>query len=305
MLGFDLASIVFLALAVAIILMGVKSVPQGQEWTVERFGKYTRLLPPGLHFIVPFIDAIGKKQIVMEQVLDIMPQEVISADNAMVTTDAVCFFQVLDAVKASYEVNDLERAMQNLVMTNIRAVLGSMELDAMLSNRDAINTSLLQKVDEATNPWGLKVTRIEIKDISPPRDLVDSMANQMKAERDKRAQILKAEGERQAAIQVAEGEKQAQILKAEGERQAAFLEAEAREREAQAEAKATAMVSQAIAKGDPQAINYFVAQRYVDALGTLAAADNNKVIMMPLEAASVIGSIEGISEIVGEVKKKS
>ncbi|BFM16020.1 SPFH domain-containing protein [Maricurvus nonylphenolicus] len=305
MFGFDITSIVFLALAIALVLMGVKSVPQGQEWTVERFGKYTRLLTPGLHIIVPFIDVIGKKQIVMEQVLDIMPQEVISADNAMVTTDAVCFFQVLDAVKASYEVNDLERAMQNLVMTNIRAVLGSMELDAMLSNRDAINTSLLQKVDEATNPWGLKVTRIEIKDISPPRDLVDSMANQMKAERDKRAQILKAEGERQAAIQVAEGEKQAQILKAEGERQAAFLEAEAREREAQAEAKATAMVSQAIAKGDPRAINYFVAQRYVDALGTLAAADNNKVIMMPLEAASVIGSIEGISEIVGEVKKKA
>jgi regulator of protease activity HflC (stomatin/prohibitin superfamily) len=305
MFGFELTSIVFLALAIALVLIGVKSVPQGQEWTVERFGKYTRLLSPGLHIIVPFIDVIGKKQIVMEQVLDIMPQEVISADNAMVTTDAVCFFQVLDAVKASYEVNDLERAMQNLVMTNIRAVLGSMELDAMLSNRDAINTSLLQKVDEATNPWGLKVTRIEIKDISPPRDLVDSMANQMKAERDKRAQILKAEGERQAAIQVAEGEKQAQILKAEGERQAAFLEAEAREREAQAEAKATAMVSEAIAKGDPQAINYFVAQRYVDALGTLAAADNNKVIMMPLEAASVIGSIEGISEIVGAVKKKA
>jgi regulator of protease activity HflC (stomatin/prohibitin superfamily) len=305
MFGFELTSIVFLALAIALVLMGVKSVPQGQEWTVERFGKYTRLLSPGLHIIVPFIDVIGKKQIVMEQVLDIMPQEVISADNAMVTTDAVCFFQVLDAVKASYEVNDLERAMQNLVMTNIRAVLGSMELDAMLSNRDAINTSLLQKVDEATNPWGLKVTRIEIKDISPPRDLVDSMANQMKAERDKRAQILKAEGERQAAIQVAEGEKQAQILKAEGERQAAFLEAEAREREAQAEAKATAMVSEAIAKGDPQAINYFVAQRYVDALGTLAAADNNKVIMMPLEAASVIGSIEGISEIVGAVKNKA
>jgi regulator of protease activity HflC (stomatin/prohibitin superfamily) len=305
MFGFELTSIVFLALAIALVLMGVKSVPQGQEWTVERFGKYTRLLSPGLHIIVPFIDVIGKKQIVMEQVLDIMPQEVISADNAMVTTDAVCFFQVLDAVKASYEVNDLERAMQNLVMTNIRAVLGSMELDAMLSNRDAINTSLLQKVDEATNPWGLKVTRIEIKDISPPRDLVDSMANQMKAERDKRAQILKAEGERQAAIQVAEGEKQAQILKAEGQRQAAFLEAEAREREAQAEAKATAMVSEAIAKGDPQAINYFVAQRYVDALGTLAAADNNKVIMMPLEAASVIGSIEGISEIVGAVKNKA
>jgi regulator of protease activity HflC (stomatin/prohibitin superfamily) len=305
MFGFDITAIVFLALAVSLILMGVKSVPQGQEFTVERFGKYTRLLTPGLHIIVPFIDAIGKKQIVMEQVLDILPQEVISADNAMVTTDAVCFYQVLDSVKASYEVNDLDRAMQNLVMTNIRAVLGSMELDAMLSNRDSINTNLLRKVDEATNPWGLKVTRIEIKDISPPRDLVDSMANQMKAERDKRASILKAEGERQAAIQVAEGDKQAEILKAEGLRQAAFLEAEAREREAQAEAKATAMVSQAIAKGDPRAINYFVAQKYVDALGQIASADNSKVIMIPLEASSVIGSIEGISELVKSAKASS
>jgi regulator of protease activity HflC (stomatin/prohibitin superfamily) len=302
MFGFDITAIVFLALAISVVLMGVKSVPQGQEFTVERFGKYTRLLTPGLHIIVPFIDAIGKKQIVMEQVLDILPQEVISADNAMVTTDAVCFYQVLDSVKASYEVNDLDRAMQNLVMTNIRAVLGSMELDAMLSNRDSINTNLLRKVDEATNPWGLKVTRIEIKDISPPRDLVDSMANQMKAERDKRASILKAEGERQAAIQVAEGDKQAEILKAEGLRQAAFLEAEAREREAQAEAKATAMVSQAIAKGDPRAINYFVAQKYVDALGQVASADNSKVIMIPLEASSVIGSIEGISELVKSAK---
>ncbi len=302
MFGFDITAIVFLALAISVVLMGVKSVPQGQEFTVERFGKYTRLLRPGLHIIVPFIDVIGKKQIVMEQVLDILPQEVISADNAMVTTDAVCFYQVLDSVKASYEVNDLDRAMQNLVMTNIRAVLGSMELDAMLSNRDSINTNLLKKVDEATNPWGLKVTRIEIKDISPPRDLVDSMANQMKAERDKRASILKAEGERQAAIQVAEGEKQAEILKAEGQRQAAFLEAEAREREAQAEAKATAMVSQAIAKGDPRAINYFVAQKYVDALGQIASADNSKVIMIPLEASSVIGSIEGISELVKSAK---
>ncbi len=302
MFGFDITAIVFLVLAISVVLMGVKSVPQGQEWTVERFGKYTRLLRPGLHIIVPFIDVIGKKQIVMEQVLDILPQEVISADNAMVTTDAVCFYQVLDSVKASYEVNDLDRALQNLVMTNIRAVLGSMELDAMLSNRDSINTNLLKKVDEATNPWGLKVTRIEIKDISPPRDLVDSMANQMKAERDKRASILKAEGERQAAIQVAEGEKQAEILKAEGQRQAAFLEAEAREREAQAEAKATAMVSQAIAKGDPRAINYFVAQKYVDALGQVASADNSKVIMIPLEASSVIGSIEGISELVKSAK---
>jgi regulator of protease activity HflC (stomatin/prohibitin superfamily) len=274
-------------------------------WTVERFGKYTQTLPPGLHLIVPFIDNIGHRQIVMEQVLDVDPQEVISADNAMVTTDAVCFFQIVDAVAASYEVNDLPRAMRNLVMTNIRAVLGSMELDQMLSNRDAINTLLLGKVDEATNPWGVKVTRIEIKDISPPRDLIDSMANQMKAEREKRASILTAEGEKQAAIEVALGQKQGDILKAEGARQAAFLEAEARERAAEAEAKATMMVSEAISKGDGKAINYFVAQKYIDALGQLAASDNSKVIMMPLEATSVIGSIEGISELVRSAKTPS
>ncbi|MGB3611992.1 MAG: SPFH domain-containing protein [Cellvibrio sp.] len=301
---FNETILILVALAIVIVIKGVKSVPQGQNWTVERFGKYTRLLEPGLHIIVPFIDAIGRKVTVMEQVLDIDPQEVISADNAMVTTDAVCFYQVLDAAKASYEVNHLNHAMQNLVMTNIRAVLGSMELDAMLSNRDTINTSLLMKVDEATSPWGVKVTRIEIKDITPPRDLVDAMANQMKAEREKRAQILRAEGEREAAIKVAEGEKRAQILKAEGLRESAFLEAEAREREAEAEAKATEMVSEAIAKGNSQAINYFVAQKYVDALGQLAASDNGKVIMMPLEASSIIGSIGGISELIQSAKQK-
>jgi len=302
MFGFDIFAVAFLVLAVITVMKGVNSVPQGQMWTVERFGKYTRTLTPGLHLIVPFIDSVGHQQIVMEQVLDVDPQEVISADNAMVTTDAVCFFQIVDAVAASYEVNDLPRAMQNLVMTNIRAVLGSMELDQMLSNRDAINTQLLGKVDEATNPWGVKVTRIEIKDITPPRDLVESMANQMKAEREKRASILTAEGEKQAAIEVALGQKQSQILKAEGERQAAFLDAEARERAAQAEAKATYMVSEAIAKGDVQAINYFVAQSYIEALGKVASADNSKVIMMPLEATSVLGSIEGISELVRSAK---
>jgi len=255
--------------------------------------------------IIPFVDEIGRKVIVMEQVLDITPQEVISADNAMVTADAVCFYQVLDAAKASYEVSNLAHAMQNLVMTNIRAVVGSMELDAMLSNRDVINTSLLMKVDEATSPWGVKVTRIEIRDIRPPRDLVDAMANQMKAEREKRAQVLRAEGEREAAIKVAEGEKRAQILKAEGLRESAFLEAEAREREAEAEAKATELVSEAIAKGDSQAINYFVAQKYVDALGRLASSNNSKVILMPLEASSVIGSISGISELIQSAKKNS
>ncbi len=269
------------------------------------FGKYTQTLAPGLHLIIPFIDSVGRKQCVMEQVLDVPPQEVISADNAMVTTDAVCFFQIIDPVAASYEVNNLERAMQNLVMTNIRAVLGSMELDAMLFNRDSINTELLLKVDEATNPWGVKVTRIEIKDITPPRDLVDAMANQMKAEREKRAAILKAEGEREAAIKVAEGEKKGEILKAEGAREAAFLEAEAREREAQAEAKATHMVSQAISGGNPQAINYFIAQKYVEALGDIASAENSKVVLMPLEASSVIGSIEGIRELVSSVKTPS
>ena len=288
---------VLLVFGVVLILKGVRQIPQGEEWTVERFGRYTRTLKPGLKLIIPLVDGIGHKQIVMEQVLDVQPQEVISADNAMVTTDAVCFYQVLDPVKASYEVNNLERAMQNLVMTNIRAVLGSMELDAMLSNRDAINTSLLVKVDEATNPWGIKVNRIEIKDITPPRDLIDSMANQMKAEREKRAQILLAEGEREAAINVAEGEKRSQILKAEGERASAFLEAEAREREAEAEAKATQMVSEAIAEGDAKAINYFVAQKYVDALGNIASAENSKVIMMPLEASSVIGSVAGVKEL--------
>ncbi len=290
--------VIFVVLAVVLALLMVKSVPQGQNWTVERFGKFTRLLMPGFNIIIPFFDRIGRKLLVMEQVLDIQPQEVISADNASVRADAVCFYQILDAAKASYEVNNLHLAMQNLVMTNIRAVLGSMELDQILSNRDAINTSLLLKVDEATNPWGIKVTRIEIKDITPPRDLIDAMANQMKAEREKRAQILRAEGEREAAIKVAEGEKRAAILKAEGLRESAFLEAEAREREAQAEAKATLVVSEAIAAGNPQAINYFIAQKYVEALGTLAASDNGKVILMPLEASSVIGSISGINELI-------
>ena len=299
-MGFEITAIAFVLLIAVLIGTGVRMVPQGFQYTVERFGKYTRTLTPGLHVIIPVIDGVGNKINMMEQVLDIVPQEVISADNAQVTTDAVCFYQVQDAVKASYEVNDLPRAMQNLVMTNIRAVLGSMELDEMLSNRDRINSQLLTKVDEATDPWGLKVTRIELRDIAPPKDLVESMARQMKAEREKRAQILEAEGAREAAIKVAEGEKQAQILKAEGELEAAKREAEGRERLAEAEAKATESVSRAIAEGDQRAINYFVAQKYVEALQGVASADNSKIIMMPLEASSVIGSLAGIKELVGE-----
>ncbi len=303
-MGFEITAIAFLVLIAILILTGIRMVSQGYQYTVERFGKYTRTLKPGLHVIVPFIETIGNKINMMEQVLDIPPQEVISSDNAMVTTDAVCFFLVQDPVKASYEVNDLPRAMQNLVMTNIRAVLGSMELDDMLSNRDKINSQLLYKVDEATDPWGLKVTRIELRDIAPPEDLVESMARQMKAEREKRAQILEAEGARESAIKVAEGEKQAQILKAEGELEAARREAEARERLAEAEARATEVVSNAIGKGDSRAINYFVAQKYVEALKEVAAAENNKVVMMPLEASNLIGSLAGIKELVSEVSDK-
>jgi len=304
-LGQSLTAVFFLMVAILVLMKGVRMVPQGYHWTVERFGKYTRTLTPGLHLLIPFIDTVGRKLNMMEQVLDVDPQEIISSDNAQVMTDAVCFFQIQDAAKAAYEVNHLERAMQALVMTNIRAVLGSMELDEMLSNRERINRNLLAKVDDATDPWGVKVTRIEIKDIAPPQDLVTAMARQMKAEREKRAQILEAEGERKASIIVAEGKKQSEILRAEGQLEAAKREAEGRERLAQAEAKATDMVSKAIQNGDSRAINYFIAQKYVDALGKLAASNNNKVMMIPLEASSVIGSIAGISELVKEMGNKA
>ncbi|MHA1540242.1 MAG: SPFH domain-containing protein [Alphaproteobacteria bacterium] len=293
-------AVFFVFLAFVLVVMAVKAVPQGYEYTVERFGRYTHTLSPGLGFIIPIADKIGHKMNMMETVLDVPSQEVITKDNAMVTVDGVVFFQVLDAPKASYEVNRLQLAILNLTMTNIRTVMGSMDLDELLSQRDQINTRLLTVVDEATNPWGVKVTRIEIKDISPPRDLVDAMARQMKAEREKRAVILEAEGDRQSTILSAEGQKEAVILEAEGLKEAAFREAEARERKAQAEAKATTDVSAAIAGGNVQAINYFVAQKYIEALKEIGAADNQKTLFLPLEAASVIGSIAGITEIAKE-----
>ncbi len=302
--GFAVFVIAILILAVMLVVLSVKPVSQGMEYTVERFGRYTKTLSPGLNIILPIVDRIGSKVNMMERVLDVQSQEIITKDNAMVQVDGVVFFQVVDAASASYEVNDLELAILNLVMTNIRTVMGSMDLDELLSRRDEINARLLNVVDEATSPWGIKVTRIEIKDIAPPRDLVDAMARQMKAEREKRASILEAQGERQSEILRAEGEKQAAILEAEGRKESAFRDAEARERLAQAEAQATTMVSEAISKGNVQAVNYFVAQKYVEALKEIGSAENNKLIFMPLESSGVIGALGGIGELAKEAMDK-
>ena len=298
---FVIALVIFVLIAIS---RGVRSVPQGEEWTVERFGRYTHTLQPGLRFIIPLVDQVGAKVNMMETVLDIGSQEVITKDNAMVTADAIAFYQVVDASAATYEVRNMERALDNLSQTNIRTVIGAMDLDEVLSNRDLINGKLLDVIDQASNPWGIKVTRVEIKDLNPPRDIIDAMGKQMKAEREKRAEILQAEGEKQSAILKAEGVRESQIREAEGRKEAAFLDAEAREREAEAEAKATAMVSVAIAEGDVQAVNYFVAQNYTQALKDVAAAPNAKTIMIPLEAASLMGSIAGIGELAKDAMKK-
>ncbi|WP_425305404.1 SPFH domain-containing protein [Chthonobacter albigriseus] len=293
----DIAIIVLVAFIILVVFAGIKQVPQGFNWTVERFGRFTRTLTPGLNLIVPFVDRVGAKLNMMEQVLDVPSQEIITRDNATCTVDGVAFYQVLDAARAAYEVSGLQNAILNITMTNIRTVMGSMDLDNLLSNRDEINTRLLHVVDAATEAWGVKITRVEIKDINPPADLVESMARQMKAERDKRASILEAEGLRAAQILKAEGEKQAQVLQAEGRREAAYRDAEARERLAEAEAKATMLVSESVSKGDVQALNYFIADKYTQALTQFAHSPNQKILMLPMEATALIGSLSGIAEL--------
>ena len=311
-----LIPIIIIVLAVVIVGLSVKVVPQASEYIVERFGRYHKALNPGLNIIVPFIDMIRSRVSMKETVLNVNKQEIISKDNASVQVDGIAFFQVIDAKKATYVVNNLHLALENLIMTNIRTVMGGIALDEMLSNRELMNAKLLTVLDEATDPWGVKIVRVEIKDITPPRDLLEAMGKQMKAEREKRATILTAEGVRQSEILKAEGEKQSQILaaeaqkakqalEAEGYKEAQFREAEARERTAQAEAVATETVSKAIEQGDVKAIQYFVAQKYIEAVGQLAASDNSKTIMMPLEASSIIGSVGGISELLKSMNIKS
>lgn len=295
---FAIFVLIFLGMAVILVFLGVKSVPQGDQWTVERFGKYTKTLDPGLHLIIPAVDVINKKLNMMETVMDIPPQNVITKDNAMVHVDGVVFYQIVNAPQAAYQIRNLEHGIENLAITNIRSVIGSMVLDEVLSKRDVINAHLLRVIDDATHPWGVKVLRVEIKDIAPPQDLVDAMARQMKAERDKRAIILESEGYRQAEILQAEGERQAIILEAQARREAAFLDAEARERFAQAEAKATTDISEAIDNGNMQAVNYLVAIKYLGAVNNLATSENTKLMLMPLETAGVIGAIAGIKEII-------
>ncbi|MFM9942613.1 MAG: SPFH domain-containing protein [Hyphomicrobiaceae bacterium] len=298
--GAGIAGLLLIFFAILTLWSTVKVVPQGYNITVEKFGEYTRTLVPGLAILIPFVERVGHRMNMKEQVIDIPSQDVITRDNAMVRVDGVTFYQVMSAPKAAYAVENLESAIINLTLTNIRTVMGSMDMDELLSNRDQINARLLRVVDAATESWGVKVTRIEIKDIAPPKDIVDSMARQMKAEREKRAQILEAEGSRQSSILAAEGQKQAAMLAAEGRKEAAFRDAEARERAAEAEARATQMVSDAISKGNVQAINYFVANNYMKALEAIAKSPNQKILMLPLEASAVIGSLAGIAEIAGE-----
>lgn len=297
--------IAFVVVALVLVFAGVKTVPQGANWTIERFGRYTRTLTSGLHLIVPFIDVVGRKINMQENVLDIPGQKVITKDNATVQVDAVAFYQVIDAARAAYEVQNLQLAIINLALTNIRSVMGNMALDEVLSRRNEINDKLLAVIDQATNPWGVKVLRLELKDIAPPEDLVNAMARQMKAEREKRATILEAEGVREASIQRAEGDKQSAILIAEGKREAAFREAEARERQAQAEAKATRVVAEAIAENGAQAINYFLGTKYVEALARMGSSNNAKMFFLPVEAAGVMASIAGIGELAKEAQARS